>query len=163
MDEQHEPTPANSPDKASQDRPGPARTGQDRRVTVDEAAIIFEREGLPRSKRAIRRYCQRGKLDCKPIETTNGHEQHSISVDDIRRFVGEQHQLYAVFAGRPGSDKPGQSRTKPGTASAPPHPARDRGRLEMQVHGLGVGARQDQRRALAALGTDGAEQMAPKR
>ena len=65
------------PDLSGQDRPWPDKTGQDRRVTVDEAVSIFEQKNLPRSKRAIRRYCQRGYLDCEPIDNLNGREQHS--------------------------------------------------------------------------------------
>lgn len=114
----------NSPDKTGHDQPSPDRAGQDRWVTVEEAAQTFEEQNLPRSKRAIRRYCQRGSLDCKPIDTTNAQEQHAISVVSIHRFIGEQRQLYAATGrsarpARSGQDRTAPDRTGPLTASLP--------------------------------------------
>jgi len=100
-------------DLSGHDRTRPDTPGQDRRVTVDEAAVIFQERGFPRSKRAIRRYCQREHLDCKPIETASVQEQHSISVNSIDVFIKQQKQIYAAIQRRTPPDTSGQDRPRP--------------------------------------------------
>ena len=41
-------------------------------VTIDEALERYARAGLPRTPRSIQRYCAKGHLDCRRIETQFG-------------------------------------------------------------------------------------------
>ena len=141
-----------SPDRTGHGRPRPAKASQDRRVTVEEAAQIFEEQNLPRSKRAIRRYCQRGSLDCTPIDTTNAQEQHAISVVSIHRFIGEQRQLYAATGRSARLATSGQARTPPdraGPATASlPQETFDLLKGELSIKNRQLQAKDDQIREL---------------
>jgi hypothetical protein len=41
-------------------------------LTVDEAAVRYAHAGHPRTIRAIQRYCAKGDLDCRRLETQFG-------------------------------------------------------------------------------------------
>ena len=38
-------------------------------LTIDEAALRYEYAGHPRTPRSVQRYCAKGHLDCRRIET----------------------------------------------------------------------------------------------
>src|ERR1700720_1399673 len=56
-------------------------------VTIEEAVERYAGAGLPRTPRSIQRYCAKGHLDCRRIETQFG-EKYLISpasIDSNRR------------------------------------------------------------------------------
>jgi hypothetical protein len=42
--------------------------------TVEEAAQCYEAAGIPRTIRRIQKYCARGDLNCKKVETEFGEK-----------------------------------------------------------------------------------------
>jgi hypothetical protein len=67
-------------------------------VTVEEAAALYERAGIPRTIRRVQKYCARGDLDCKKIETEAG-EKYYITMASIERHVAQISDAQAA-AGR---------------------------------------------------------------
>ena len=55
-------------------------------LTIEEAADRYERAGLPRTHRAIQKYCAVGKLDCRKAETEFG-EKYLVAPYSIERHV----------------------------------------------------------------------------
>jgi hypothetical protein len=43
-------------------------------LTVEEAAQRYEAAGIPRTIRRIQKYCARGDLNCKKVETEFGEK-----------------------------------------------------------------------------------------
>jgi hypothetical protein len=62
------------PDWTRPDQTGPNRTRPDLSgpkrysLTISEAAAIFIKANMSRNKRSLRRYCDRGDLDCQKVE-----------------------------------------------------------------------------------------------
>ena len=67
-------------------------------VTVEEAAALYERAGVPRTIRRVQKYCARGDLDCKKLETEAG-EKYYITMASIERHVAQISDAQAA-AGR---------------------------------------------------------------
>jgi hypothetical protein len=67
-------------------------------VTVDEAAALYEQAGIPRTIRRVQKYCARGDLDCKKIETEFG-EKYYITLTSIERHIAQISDAQAA-AGR---------------------------------------------------------------
>jgi hypothetical protein len=60
-------------------------------LTIDQALERYGRAGLPRTPRSIQRYCAKGHLECRLIETSFG-EKYLISpasVDKHIAYIGE--------------------------------------------------------------------------
>src|SRR5712692_11886266 len=55
-------------------------------LTIDEALERYARAGLPRTPRSVQRYCAKGHLDCRRIETQFG-EKYLISSASIDRHI----------------------------------------------------------------------------
>lgn len=55
-------------------------------LTVDEALARYEHAGHPRTPRSIQRFCAKGHLDCRRIETPFG-EKYLISPDSIAKHI----------------------------------------------------------------------------
>ncbi len=70
-------------------------------VTVEEAAAQYEKAGIPRTIRRIQKYCARGDLDCKKLETDAG-EKYFITAISIERHVAQILDAQAA-AGRVGA------------------------------------------------------------
>jgi hypothetical protein len=43
-------------------------------LSIDEAAALYEHAGHPRTPRSIQRYCAKGHLDCRRIDTSFGEK-----------------------------------------------------------------------------------------
>jgi hypothetical protein len=43
-------------------------------LTIDEALERYARAGLPRTPRSVQRYCAKGHLDCRRVETAFGEK-----------------------------------------------------------------------------------------
>ncbi len=114
-------------------------------VTVEEAAAQYEKAGIPRTIRRIQKYCARGDLDCKKLETDAG-EKYFITALSIERHVAQILDAQAA-AGRVGA-RPDASdlapqpkdifgRRKGRARSAPQRPAtpgRARAQLSRSIH-----------------------------
>ena len=68
-------------------------------LTIDEALERYSRAGLPRTPRSIQRYCAKGHLDCRRIETQFG-EKYLISPSSIDKHIGYIEEVRPVATGR---------------------------------------------------------------
>jgi len=55
-------------------------------LTIDEALERYARAGLPRTPRSVQRYCAKGHLDCRRIETPFG-EKYLISPASVDKHI----------------------------------------------------------------------------
>lgn len=55
-------------------------------LSIDEALERYTRAGLPRTPRSIQRYCAKGHLDCRLIDTTFG-EKYLITPSSIDKHI----------------------------------------------------------------------------
>ena len=65
-------------------------------LTIDEALARYERAGYPRTPRSVQRYCAKGHLVCRLIETPFGEKylitpesvaKHIAYIDEVRPFA----------------------------------------------------------------------------
>ena len=65
---------ANNQAQTEPDMSGDGHTPENSlKITVEEAAALFEAGGVPRNKRSIRKYCKRGDLTtCVVVDTEHG-------------------------------------------------------------------------------------------
>jgi hypothetical protein len=95
-------------------------------VSIDEALELYARAGLPRTPRSIQRYCAKGHLDCRRIETAYG-EKYLIAPDSVAKHIAYIEEVRPLATGRdtprpvatvlnsdsPGSDKQRKAPTSP--------------------------------------------------
>jgi hypothetical protein len=62
------------------------RPDSDFTLTIDEALVRYGHAGLPRTPRSIQRYCAKGHLDCRLIETPFG-EKYLVSPESIDKHI----------------------------------------------------------------------------
>ncbi len=55
-------------------------------LTIDEALARYDHAGHPRTARSVQRYCAKGHLDCRRIETQFG-EKYLISPDSVAKHI----------------------------------------------------------------------------
>lgn len=55
-------------------------------LTIDEALERYDRAGRPRTARSVQRYCAKGHLDCRRIETPFG-EKYLITPDSVAKHI----------------------------------------------------------------------------
>src|ERR1700680_587804 len=55
-------------------------------LTIDEALERYGRAGLPRTPRSVQRYCAKGHLECRLIETPSG-EKYLISPASVDKHI----------------------------------------------------------------------------
>src|SRR5450755_4926790 len=55
-------------------------------LTIEEAASRYEHAGHPRTDRSIQRYCAKGHLDCRRMETPFG-EKYLISPASVAKHI----------------------------------------------------------------------------
>ena len=55
-------------------------------LSIDEAADRYAAAGFPRPTRRLQKYCARGDLDCRKIETSFG-EKYLITPESIERHI----------------------------------------------------------------------------
>ena len=67
-------------------RPVATTDDSDFTLTIDEALARYARAGLPRTPRSIQRYCAKGHLQCRLIETEFG-EKYLISPASIDKHI----------------------------------------------------------------------------
>ena len=76
-------------------------------LTIDDALERYARAGLPRTPRSIQRYCAKGHLDCRRIETQFG-EKYLISPASIDKHIAYIEEVRPVATSR---DEPRQVAT----------------------------------------------------
>src|SRR5947209_17140951 len=83
------------------DKPRPVATSADSdfTLTIDEALERYARAGLPRTPRSIQRYCAKGHLDCRRIETQFG-EKYLISPASIDKHIAYIEEVRPVATSR---------------------------------------------------------------
>lgn len=64
-------------------------------LSVDEAADLFHRAGVPRSARTIIRYCSQKHLECTKIETER-NERYLISKESVESRIEELKQILSI-------------------------------------------------------------------
>src|SRR6202049_5338985 len=87
------------------DMSGLAATTPDSDFTpsIDEALERYARAGLPRTPRSVQRYCAKGHLDCRRIETPSG-EKYLISPASVDKHIAYIEEV------RPVATSPGMPR-----------------------------------------------------
>ena len=81
-------------------------------ITIAEATQQFNTAGIARNKRSLRRYCERGDLDCRKTENTMHQPQYFIDAASVETYIAQQKTL---LASQP--DVPGQVRSDPDETS----------------------------------------------
>ncbi len=82
-----------------QSRPVATRPDNEFTVTIDEALERYARAGLPRTPRSIQRYCAKGHLECRLIETSFG-EKYLISPESIDKHIAYIEEVRPAAASR---------------------------------------------------------------
>jgi hypothetical protein len=83
-------------------RPVATSPDSDFTLTIDEALERYSHAGLPRTPRSIQRYCAKGHLDCRRIETSFG-EKYLISPGSIAKHIAYIEEVRPVATSRDGS------------------------------------------------------------
>src|SRR5580692_5665091 len=69
-----------------QSRPVATIPDSDFTLSIDEALERYSRAGLPRTPRSIQRYCAKGHLECRLIETSFG-EKYLVSPQSVDKHI----------------------------------------------------------------------------
>ena len=69
-----------------QSRQDPTRHDSDFTLSIDEALERYARAGHPRTPRSVQRYCAKGHLQCRLIETGFG-EKYLIEPDSVDKHI----------------------------------------------------------------------------
>jgi hypothetical protein len=67
-------------------RPVATRPDSDFSLSIDEALERYARAGHPRTPRSVQRYCAKGHLQCRLLETTFG-EKYLIAPDSVDKHI----------------------------------------------------------------------------
>ncbi len=84
---------------SDQSRPVATSDDSDFTLTIDEALQRYARAGLPRTPRSIQRYCAKGHLDCRRIETAFG-EKYLISPASLDKHIAYIEEVRPVATSR---------------------------------------------------------------
>src|SRR5712671_6873193 len=82
-----------------QSRPVATSPDSDFTLSIDEALERYARAGLPRTPRSVQRYCAKGHLDCRRIETQFG-EKYLISPASVDKHIAYIEEVRPVATGR---------------------------------------------------------------
>ncbi len=80
-------------------RPVATSPDTDFTLTIDEALERYARAGLPRTPRSVQRYCAKGHLDCRRIETAFG-EKYLISPASVDKHIAYIEEVRPVATSR---------------------------------------------------------------
>jgi len=90
-----------------QSRPVATSPASEYTLTIEDAALLYERAGHPRTDRTIQRYCAKGHLDCRRVETQFG-EKFLIVPASVNKHIAYIDEVRPVATGR---DVPRQAAT----------------------------------------------------
>ena len=68
-------------------------------LSIEDAAMIYERAGLPRTLRTVQRYCAKGHLDSHRVETAYG-EKYLITPASVLKHIAYIEEVRLATAGR---------------------------------------------------------------
>ncbi len=80
-------------------RPVATTPDTDFTLSIDEALERYARAGLPRTPRSLQRYCAKGHLDCRRIETEIG-EKYLISPASVDKHIAYIEEVRPVATRR---------------------------------------------------------------
>src|SRR5271168_4187193 len=113
-------------------RPVATSPDSDFTLTIDEALERYAHAGLPRTPRSIQRYCAKGHLECRLIDTGFG-EKYLIAPSSVNKHIAYIEEVRPVATGREMSRQVATSVAKeesrqkllrePSTADDTPRPA----------------------------------------
>src|SRR4029077_4697070 len=88
----------------SDDQPRQAAASPDTEysLSIEDAAALYERAGLPRTLRTIQRYCAKGHLDSHRVETAYG-EKYLITPASVLKHIAYIEEVRQTTAGRDAS------------------------------------------------------------
>src|SRR4051812_46623402 len=61
-------------------------------LSIDEALQLYASAGLPRTPRSVQRYCAKGHLQCRLIETEFG-EKYLINFESVAKHIAYIHEV----------------------------------------------------------------------
>src|SRR4051794_34543431 len=104
------------------DQPRPVATSidSDYSLSIEDALVLYERAGLPRTPRTIQRYCANGHLDCRRVEIPYG-EKYLITPVSVAKHIAYIEETRQTMAGR---DEPRPVATTPPTQMSAPEEER---------------------------------------
>lgn len=76
-----------------------ASLDSDYSLSIEDAAVLYERAGHPRTLRSIQRYCAKGHLDCRRMETPFG-EKFMIAPESVNKHIAYIEEVRPVSTGR---------------------------------------------------------------
>jgi len=82
-----------------QSRPVATSLDRDFTLTIEDALERYARAGLPRTPRSVQRYCAKGHLDCRRIETQFG-EKYLISPSSVDKHIAYIEEVRPVASSR---------------------------------------------------------------
>src|SRR3954453_90202 len=117
------------------DQPRPVATSidNDYSLSIEDALVLYERAGLPRTPRTVQRYCANGHLDCRRVEIPYG-EKYLITPVSVAKHIAYIEETRQTMVGR-GLPRP-VATTPPTQMSASEEqqqPPTDRGRNRVRV------------------------------
>jgi hypothetical protein len=68
-------------------------------LSVDQVAELYDKAGLPRTPRAIQKYCALSKLDCHTVETETG-ERYLVAPYSVERHIAYINEVRPVSNNR---------------------------------------------------------------
>src|SRR4051794_23157903 len=76
-------------------------------LSIDEALELYAKAGLPRTPRSVQRYCAKGHLQARLVETEFG-EKYLINPDSVAKHIAYIREVTPVATSR---DQSGQVAT----------------------------------------------------
>src|ERR1700676_5318554 len=73
-------------------------------LTIDEVAERYAHAGHPRTIRRLQKYCARGDLECRKVETASG-EKYLITPESIDRHIAYIKETSGRAQARPGASE----------------------------------------------------------
>jgi hypothetical protein len=68
-------------------------------LTIEQTAELYAKAGLPRTPRAIQKYCALSKLDCHKVETETG-EKYLVASYSVERHIAYINEVRTVANSR---------------------------------------------------------------
>ena len=87
--------------RMTDDQSRPVATAPDSEftLTIEEAALRYEHAGHPRTDRSVQRYCAKGHLDCRRIETPFG-DKYLITPASVAKHIAYIEEVRPSTTGR---------------------------------------------------------------
>ena len=80
-------------------RPVATTSDSEYTLTIDEAGARYDHAGHPRTPRSIQRYCAKGHLDCRRIETQFG-DKYLITPASVAKHIAYIEEVRPLATGR---------------------------------------------------------------